>query len=192
MSEKHRIIVAVTGATGSIYAKVLFDKLIQLNDQIDDVGVIFSPNARDVWRFEQQNTDSEKHPFRIYAHDNFYTPFSSGSNNYKTMIVCPCTMGTLGRIASGISNDLITRSADVILKERRKLILLARETPLSLIHINNMKTVTEAGAIVFPACPSFYSKPKSFEDMASNIVNRLLDMAGFDVNMFRWSGRMVD
>ncbi|MFH0895539.1 MAG: UbiX family flavin prenyltransferase [Bacteroidota bacterium] len=192
MAEKHRIIVAVTGATGSIYAKVLFDKLILLQDQIDDVGVIFSHNARDVWRYEQGNTDYEKIPFRIYAHDNFYTPFSSGSNSYKTMLVCPCTMGTLGRIATGVSNDLITRSADVILKERRRLILLARETPLSLIHINNMKTVTEAGGIIFPACPSFYNKPATFEDMAGNIINRVLDMSGFNVEMFRWSGKLID
>jgi len=113
-------------------------------------------------------------------------PFASGSANFKTMIVCPCSMGTLGRISSGISNDLTTRAADVILKERRKLILVARETPLSLIHINNMKTITESGGIICPATPSFYSNPTSFEDLASTVVDRVLTLSGFEHNSFSW------
>ena len=102
------------------------------------------------------------------------------------MIVCPCSMGMLSRIATGISNDLVTRAADVVLKERRRLILVTRDTPLSLIHINNMKAVTEAGGIVCPAVPSFYSKPKTLEEVAATVVDRVLDLAGFEVKSYRW------
>jgi 4-hydroxy-3-polyprenylbenzoate decarboxylase len=102
------------------------------------------------------------------------------------MIIVPCSMGTLGRIASGISNDLITRAADVILKERRKLICVARETPYNLIHIRNMEAITLAGGIVCPATPSFYSKPTTVEAIALTVVDRVLDLAGFDVQTYRW------
>jgi 4-hydroxy-3-polyprenylbenzoate decarboxylase len=102
------------------------------------------------------------------------------------MIIIPCSMGTLGRIASGISNDLITRSADVMLKERRKLICVVRDTPYNLIHIRNMETVTLAGGIICPATPSFYSRPKTIEEVAATVVDRVLDLAGFDIKTFRW------
>jgi len=148
---KHKIIIAATGASGAIYTKVLFDKLSILKDQIEDVGVILSDNAKEVWRYELGNSDYENISFKVYDKNDFHAPFASGSARYKTMIVCPCSMGTLARIASGISNDLLTRAADVILKERRKLILVTRDTPLSLIHINNMKTIAEAGGIISPA-----------------------------------------
>jgi 4-hydroxy-3-polyprenylbenzoate decarboxylase len=95
-------------------------------------------------------------------------------------------MGTLARIATGISNDLITRAADVILKERRKLILVTRDTPLNLIHINNMKTVTEAGGIICPATPSFYSKPQTIEEVAATVIDRVIDLAGLEQNSYRW------
>ena len=107
---------------------------------------------------------------------------------FDTMIVIPCSMGTLGRIAGGISNDLITRAADVILKERRKLICVVRETPYNLIHIRNMETVTLAGGIICPATPSFYSRPATIEEVAGTVVDRVLDLAGFDVKSFRWGG----
>ena len=183
---KHKIIVAVTGASGSIYAKVLFDKLQKLSNQIQEIGVIMSDNAKFVWETELGNTDYNKLPYTFYEKQDFMAPFASGSANFKTMIVCPCSMGTLGRISSGISNDLTTRSADVILKERRKLILVARETPLSLIHINNMKTITESGGIICPATPSFYSNPTCFEDLASTVVDRVLTLSGFEHNSFSW------
>ena len=114
---------------------------------------------------------------------------ASGSSVNDTTIVCPCSMGTLARIASGISNDLTTRAADVILKERRKLILVTRDTPLSLIHINNMKTVTEAGGIICPASPSFYSNPKTFHDLAATIINRAIDLAGLEQTSYRWGNK---
>lgn len=184
---KHKIVVAITGASGSIYAKVLFDKLQLLHEQIADVGVVMSDNAREVWKFELGNSDYEKLPFKIYSKSDFFAPFASGSAKYNIMIVCPCSMGTLARIASGISNDLTTRAADVILKERRKLILIPRDTPYSLIHINNMKTITEAGGIICPASPSFYSKPKEFEQLAATVVDRALDLAGLEIKSFRWN-----
>ncbi len=187
MKTKHKIIVAVTGASGSIYAKVLFDKLILLKDQIEMVGVVFSGNAKDVWEYELGNKNYESLPFKIHRHDDFFAPFASGSAKFNTMIICPCSMGTMARIASGISNDLISRAADVILKERRKLIMIVRDTPYSLIHINNMKTVTEAGAIICPASPSFYSKPTNFEELAATVIDRAIDLADLDQSTFRWS-----
>ncbi len=185
--KKHKIIIAVTGASGAIYAKVLFDKLIKLKDQIDTVGVVFSGNAKDVWEYELGNKEYETLPFTIHDRNDFFAPFASGSAKYNTMIICPCSMGTLARIANGISNDLITRAADVVLKERRKLIMVVRDTPYSLIHLNNMKTVTEAGGIVCPASPSFYSKPVDFEALAATVVDRALDLAGLNQDSFRWS-----
>ena len=156
---ERKIIVSVSGASGAIYAKVLFDKLLSVKNQLAKVGVIMSDNARDVWKYELGNENYQNYPFDFYSKNDFMAPFASGSARYDTLIICPCSMGTLGRIASGISNDLTTRAADVILKERRKLILVVRDTPYNLIHINNMKTVTEAGGIISPASPSFYSKP---------------------------------
>lgn len=187
MQQKHKIIVSITGASGSIYAKVLLDKLSGLSAQIEQVGIVMSANAKDVWKHELGNEDYKNYPFTFYEPTNFYAPFASGSAKYNVMIVCPCSMGTLARIASGISNDLTTRAADVILKERRKLLLLVRDTPYSLIHINNMQTVTQAGAIVCPASPSFYSNPKTFEELAATVIDRALDLAGLDIKSYRWS-----
>lgn len=186
MSGKRKIIVAVTGASGAIYAKVLLDKLKELQAQTEKIGVVMSDNARDVWQYELGNTLYEDYPFDFYAKNDFYAPFASGSAQYDTMIICPCSMGTLGRIAAGISNDLTTRAADVILKERRKLILVARETPYSLIHINNMKTVTEAGGIICPATPSFYSRPQTFEELAATVTDRVIDLCGLSQHSYRW------
>lgn len=191
MAEKHKIVVGITGASGSIYAKVLLDKLTALNDQIEEVGIVMSDNAKEVWRTELGDTGYEKIKFKIYDKNNFHAPFASGSANFRTMIVCPCSMGTLARIAAGVSNDLITRAADVMLKERRKLILIPRDTPLSLIHINNMKTITEAGGIICPASPSFYSNPKTFEDLASTVVDRVLDLSGLEIKTYRWGSKQI-
>ena len=184
--EKHKVIIAVTGASGAIYAKVLFDKLMSFKDQIENVGVIMSENAKYVWRTELDNSKYVEYPFKFYDKMDFDAPFASGSAKYNTMIICPCSMGTMGRVASGVSNDLTTRAADVILKERRKLILVAREAPYSLIHINNMKTITEAGGIICPATPSFYSKPKNFEELTATVIDRVLDLSGFTFDKYSW------
>lgn len=184
---KKKVIVAVTGASGSIYAKVLFDQLLKLRDQIEAVGIVMSDNAKAVWQFELGNQDYNHFTaFTFYNKSDFNAPFASGSAKYDTMIIVPCSMGTLGRIAQGISNDLISRAADVVLKERRKLIAVVRDTPFSLIHINNMKMVTEAGGIICPANPSFYSLPQTIEEVAGTVVSRVLDLAGFEQESYRW------
>lgn len=185
--KENKIIIAVTGASGAIYPKVLFEKLNKIEQQISTVGVVFSKNAHEVWEHELKNDDYKKLAFRVYEEDDFYAPFASGSSGYNTMIICPCSMGTLGRIASGVSSDLISRAADVILKERKKLILVPREAPFSLIHIKNMEIITQAGGIICPASPSFYSLPKTIEQAAETIVDRILDLAGLDVQTYRWS-----
>ena len=184
---KKRIVVAITGASGAIYAKLLLEKLQQLSAQIDQVAVVMSDNAKQVWEFELGNKDYEKQPFKFYAKTDFMAPFASGSARFDTMVIVPCSMGTLGRIASGVSDDLVTRAADVILKERRKLILVARDMPLSLIHIRNMATVTEAGGIICPAIPSYYSQPKTIEDVAVTVVNRVIDLMGLQNESYRWN-----
>lgn len=184
--EKRKIIIAVTGASGSIYAKVLLDRLLQLQDRLLDVAVVMSDNAKAVWKLELGNSSYEKYPFTFYQKNDFFAPFASGSAGYDSLIICPCSMGTIGRIATGISNDLVSRAADVILKERRKLILIARETPYNLIHLQNMKLLTEAGGIICPASPSFYSLPKSFEELAATVTDRALQLAGFSLNSYQW------
>ena len=184
---KKKIIVAITGASGAVYAKLMLDNLMKLSDQIEKVGVVMSDNAREVWRFELEHQGYENYPLDFYQKMDFNAPFASGSAKFDTMIIIPCSMGTLGRIAHGISNDLISRAADVVLKERRKLIAVVRDTPFSLIHLNNMKTVTEAGGIICPANPSFYSMPKSIEDVAQTVVSRVIDLAGLQQESYRWN-----
>ncbi len=186
-----KIVIAITGASGSIYAKLLLNKLQRLQ-QWQELAVIFTQNAKQVWQTElNEDADDYAHKnssFKYFGVSDFMAPFASGSGQYDTMIVIPCSMGVLGRIAGGISSDLITRSADVILKERRKLICVVRDTPYNLIHIRNMETVTLAGGIICPATPSFYSKPSTIDELATTVVDRVLDLAGFDIKTFRWGG----
>jgi 4-hydroxy-3-polyprenylbenzoate decarboxylase len=184
---KNKIIVGITGASGAIYAEILLKKLALLNEQIGKVGIVMSDNAMEVWKYELGNSDYEKTSFQVYKKNDFHAPFASGSAQYNTMIICPCSMGTLARIASGISNDLISRAADVILKERRKLILVVRDTPFSLVHINNMKTITEAGGIICPASPSYYSRPETIAALAETVVDRVIDLARLKQDTFRWN-----
>jgi flavin prenyltransferase len=181
-----KIIVAITGASGSVYAKILLDKLLLQKNDWEKAGVVMTENAKEVWKTELENESYKNYNLQFYNTDDFTAPFASGSGQYDTMIIIPCSMGTMGRIAAGISNDLITRAADVILKEKRKLICVARETPYNLIHIKNMETITLAGGIICPATPSFYSKPKTIEEVAATVVDRVLDLAGFKINSFRW------
>lgn len=183
---KKKIVIAITGASGSIYADLLIRKLGLIKDQWEQVSVVFSENAKTVWKTELGNEDYLNIPFPIYEKNDFNAPFASGSGQYDTMIIVPCSMGTMGRIAHGVSGDLITRAADVMLKERRKLICVARETPYNLIHIKNMELITLAGGIVCPATPSFYSNPQSVEEVASTVVDRIIDLAGMQIKTYRW------
>lgn len=183
---KKKIVIAITGASGSIYADLLIKKLGLIKDQWEQVSVVFSENAKTVWKTELGNEDYLNIPFPVYEKNDFNAPFASGSGQYDTMIIVPCSMGTMGRIAHGVSGDLITRAADVMLKERRKLICVARETPYNLIHIKNMELITLAGGIVCPATPSFYSNPQSVEEVASTVVDRIIDLAGMQIKTYRW------
>ncbi len=181
-----KIVVAITGASGSIYAKILLNKLQSVKDQWSELGIVITDNAKLVWKTELENEEYSSYNAKYFSKNDFMAPFASGSGNYDTMIIIPCSVGTLGRIASGISDDLISRSADVVLKERRRLICVVRETPYNLVHIRNMETITIAGGIICPATPSFYSKPQTLDEVASTVVDRVLDLAGFKIQTFRW------
>lgn len=183
----HKIVLAITGASGSIYPKIMIEKLLLIRDQWDELGIVMTENAKQVWKTELGNEGFSQYPdIPFYSTQDFAAAFASGSGRYDIMIIIPCSMGTLGRIATGISNDLITRAADVVLKERRKLICVIRDTPYNLIHIRNMETVTLAGGIICPATPSFYSRPKGVEEIAATVVDRVLDLSGLDISTFRW------
>jgi len=184
--QNRKIIVAVTGASGSIYALKLLDRLKDLITPPSEIAVIFSDNAREIWKYETGKQFVAKVPAKVYDNDDFYVPFASGSSDFDTMIICPASMGILGRIANGTSDNLIARAADVMLKERRKLILVPRETPYNLIHIRNMESLTLTGAIICPATPSFYSKPKSIDDLVITVVDRIISLAGFEAETYRW------
>ena len=182
----NKIVIAITGASGSIYAKLLLEKLLAIRGQWQELSVILTDNAKEVWKTEMDDTNYLNYPLTYYSQQDFHAPFASGSGQYNTMIIIPCSMGTLGRIATGISNDLISRAADVVLKERRKLICVVRDTPYNLVHIRNMETVTLAGGIIAPATPSFYSRPATIEQVASTVVDRVLDLAGLNISTYRW------
>ena len=186
---QNKIVVAITGASGSIYAKILMEKLLRLKEQWQELSMVMSSNAKEIWQTELGNDDYKNYSIQHFDKYDFTAPFASGSAKYNIMIVAPCSMGTLGRIASGMSDDLVTRAADVILKERRKLILMVRDTPYNLIHIKNMEAITLAGGIICPATPSFYSLPKTIEEVAATVVDRMIDLSGLDISAFRWGSK---
>ncbi|MBK8699906.1 MAG: UbiX family flavin prenyltransferase [Saprospiraceae bacterium] len=179
-----KIVVGVGGSSGAIYAKRLFDKLALMDDL--QVAAVFSSNALINWELELGVFDKVGFPFPIFDAKDFFAPFASGSAQYETMVVCPCSVGLLARLASGTAEDLIGRAADVMLKERRKLIIVPRETPLNLIHLRNMVQLTEAGAIICPAMPSFYSKPQTINDVVDTVVDRIIDLMQLSQNTYRW------
>ncbi|MEJ7737350.1 MAG: UbiX family flavin prenyltransferase [Chitinophagaceae bacterium] len=188
----HKIVIAVTGASGSIYARLILNKLLTIKEQWTDLCVVMTENAKLVWKTELDSEQYKEYPVRFFSQQDFLAPFASGSGQFDIMIIIPCSMGTMARIATGISNDLITRSADVILKERRKLICVVRETPYNLVHIKNMEMITLAGGIICPATPSFYSNPATIDELAATVTDRVLDLAGLDIKAFRWGKEIND
>lgn len=184
MNRDKKIIVAITGASGSIYAQLLLKQFTLMSNI--NISIVMSENAKIVWHQELQNKEYATLPFKQYEVKDFSAPFASGSSLHEAMVIIPCSMGTLGRIAHGISNDLITRATDVMLKEHRKLICVIRETPYNLIHIKNMELVTLAGGIICPATPSFYHRPKTIEEVANTIVHRVLDLLQIPIQTARW------
>jgi 4-hydroxy-3-polyprenylbenzoate decarboxylase len=174
-----KLVVAVGGASGSIYAQRLLDVLVAIRARDPaalQVGLCFSSAGAEVWQHEVGPVPD--YPFPRYGLRDFRAPFASGSAGWDAMVVIPCSTGGLARIAHGISDNLIGRAADVMLKERRKLVLVVREAPLSQIHLENMLTVTRAGAVVLPAAPSFYSKPRTIDALLDTVLGRVLDQLG--------------
>jgi len=185
-----KITVAITGASGTLYAIRLLERLGKI-PQVDKIAVVASRNGSEVAQYEigdqwdKQFRESTKTEF--FANDDFFVPIASGSAVYDAMVITPCSMGTVARIASGVSDNLITRAADVTLKERKKLIIVPRESPLSLIHLENMTRLARAGAIILPACPSFYSRPETTEQLVDTVTDRILAQLGIgDKEAYRW------
>jgi 4-hydroxy-3-polyprenylbenzoate decarboxylase len=179
-----KIVVGITGASGAIYAKQLLERLHALHPA--EVAVVCTDCGEQVFRHELGDAAFAAIPFRRYANRDFGAPFASGSCDFDTMVVAPCSMGSLARIAHGHSNDLLSRTADVMLKERRRLIVVTREMPLNLIHLRNMQQLTEAGGIICPASPSFYHHPATLEEAAATVVRRVLQLAGWEQEEKRW------
>jgi 4-hydroxy-3-polyprenylbenzoate decarboxylase len=180
-----KLVVAIGGASGSIYAKRVLDVLAASKLADLEVGMVFSSSGAEVWKHELGEVPA--YPFKRYGLRDFHAPFASGSAGWDAMVVVPCSTGGLARIAHGISDDLIGRAADVMLKERRKLVLVVRETPLSAIHLENMLAATRAGAVVLPAAPSFYSAPKTIDALLDTVVGRVLDQLGLPNQLMpRW------
>lgn len=179
-----KIIVAVTAASGAIYARQLLEQLVA-SPQVESIALILSTNAEAVAETEGV-TLPESDKITRYANDNLFAAPASGSARWNAMVIVPSSVGTVSRVAAGTSQTLIERAADVMLKERRRLVVVVRETPLSLIHLRNMTTLTEAGAIVLPASPSFYSRPTDIEELCSTVTERIVSLLGIDAPHFEW------
>ncbi len=180
-----KIIVGVTGASGAPYAKRLVRVLVGRKDV--EVAVCASSTAPEVWALECGGDLREEIGAPVFGLREFRAPFASGSAGWHAMAIVPCSMGTAGRIAHGISDDLLTRAADVMLKERRTLVVVPRETPLSVIHLENLTALARAGAMILPAMPSFYGKPRTLEDVIDTVVARVLDHLGVEHDLVkRW------
>src|SRR6184192_183058 len=181
-----KLVIAATGASGTIYLQRL---LAQIDCAANEVHLVMSGHAKQV---AAQEVDRLVVPAgaREHAENDLNVPFVSGSARFDAMVIVPCSMATLGRIASGCSDTALLRAADVFLKERRKLILVPRETPWSLVHARNVMTLLAAGAIVLPAIPSFYSRPKTIVDLVDTVVWRVLDQIGLpSVRAYRWADK---
>lgn len=178
------IVVAITGASGAIYARQCIELLLA-DSQVQHIALILSRHARDVIAAEGV-TLPESPRITEYANDDMWSSVASGSANWDAMIVVPASMGTAGRIASGVSQSLIERAADVMLKERRRLVLVVREAPYSLIHLRNLTTITEAGGIIIPASPSFYFEPHDIETLTMTVSTRAVELLGIPVTHRKW------
>jgi len=186
-----KIVVGVTGASGAPYARRLLALLAErAREQKDvEIGCVLSPTARTVWALECGGTPEDL-GIAVYAPGDFGAPFASGSAGWHAMVVVPCSMSAAGRIAHGTGESLLTRAADVMLKERRVLIVVPRETPMSVIHLENLVTLARAGALILPACPSFYGQPRTLGDAVDTVVGRVLDHLGVEHDLVRrWGAR---
>jgi len=187
-AERRKIVVGITGASGAPYAKRCLAWLSELAAKGEvELGVCASPTAAEVWALECGGDMREELGIKLWGARDFKAPFASGSAGWHAMVVIPCSMGTVARIAHGVSDSLLTRAADVMLKERRPLVVVPRETPLSVIHLENLTTLARAGALVLPAMPSFYSRPDSVPALVDTVVGRVMDHLGVDAPFVkRW------
>ena len=184
-----KLVVAISGASGAPYAKRLLDFLAADGAAHGvEVDLVFTETGRLVWK-QEIGAEPDYPRFKTWKNRDFTAPFASGSSQYEAMVVVPCSAGAMSRIAYGVSLDLVGRAADVMLKERKKLLLCLRETPISLVHARALTAVVEAGASVMPACPSFYSNPKDLGELVDTVVARLLDRLGIPNDLMRrWEG----
>ncbi len=183
------IAIAVTGASGSLYADLLLSYLERYKNEHDlTVQLVYSTHAPTVWKEELDNDNLERYKsvFDFYTKNDFYAPMASGSSETEALVICPCSMGTLGRIWAGVSDDLITRAADVMLKEHKKLILVPRESPYNSVHLRNMHELSTAGAHIIPASPSFYSRPTTLEELCMTVVYRILKSLDIKTDSYKW------
>jgi 4-hydroxy-3-polyprenylbenzoate decarboxylase len=188
-NKNRKIVAGITGASGSCYAYQLLKKMVSAGVCPDNLAVVFSVNGLKVFEYElgEAALEDVSDNFKVFDNSDFMAPFASGSSSFDTLVVAPCSMGTLARIASGVASDLVARTADVMLKERKRLILVTRETPLNSIHLENMLRVTNAGGIICPASPSFYSKPVDMESLISTVTERILSLAEIDCpDRYEW------
>ena len=184
-----RIVVAISGASGAPYARRLLEFCAGPGRQALEPHVLFTRVGRMCWA-DEVGTDPAALGFPLYNNQDLAAAFASGSSRFDGMVIIPCSAGQLGRIAHGVSADLVGRAADVMLKERRPLVLVLRESPYSLIHVRNMAAVIEAGGVILPASPSFYSRPEGVDGLLDTVVARVLDQLQIDNSlMTRWTGR---
>ncbi len=184
--KKRKIVVGITGASGAPYAKRLLQVLAERRDELE-VGVCLSATAPEVWALECGGDLREAIDFPIYGMRDYKAPFASGSAGWDAMAIVPCSMGACSRVAHGISDTLLTRAADVMIKERRTLVVVPRETPLSVIHLENLTALARVGATILPAMPSFYGKPANMDQLLDTVVGRVLDHLGLEHDLVkRW------
>jgi 4-hydroxy-3-polyprenylbenzoate decarboxylase len=188
---KRKIVVGITGASGAPYARRLLALLQERARAKDDVevAVCLSATAPEVWKVECGGDIRDALGFPSWGMRDYGAPFASGSAGWHAMAIVPCSMGTVGRIAHGISDTLLTRAADVMLKERRTLVIVPRESPLSVIHLENLTTLARAGALVLPAMPAFYGRPGTLEQAIDTVVARLMSHLGLEQELVKaWGG----
>ena len=186
---KRKIVVGITGASGAPYAKRLLSFLSHRVRTAGDVevGVCLSATAPEVWALECGGELREEIDLPVYGMRDYKAPFASGSAGWDAMAIVPCSMGTCARVAHGISDTLLTRAADVMIKERRTLVVVPRETPLSVIHLENLTALARVGATILPAMPSFYGKPEGIDQLLDTVVGRVLDQLGLEHDLLkRW------
>ncbi len=179
-----RVIVAITAASGAIYGRLTLEALLR-STEVEHIALIYSRNARRVAEFEGEQMPDDPR-ITTFDNDDMFAAPASGSANYDAMVIVPTTVGTVGRIASGVGDSLICRAADVTLKERRRLVVVVREAPLSLIHLRNLTTIAECGGVILPASPSLYSHPTTIEALCSTIVERVMTQIGVAQEHYEW------